>query len=208
MNRRLSEEERALWTRVAATVKPLGPRRRAANPAPAIGQVTKPPNVAPETSAAPRAHTAPKASADFDRARGASPGLKIGAGFKIGAGLKPAPCAAAPPFSAALDKRSEERLKRGQRPIDARLDLHGMTQAAAQAAVIGFVARALEHGQRCLLIITGKGGKQGGILRAALPHWLQASAFAPAILRHVPAALHHGGEGAFYVLLKRRRDRA
>jgi DNA-nicking Smr family endonuclease len=103
-----------------------------------------------------------------------------------------------------LDKSTEERLRKGNRPIDARLDLHGMTQDAAHAALRQFVLAAAQRGDRCLLIITGKGGFDGqGILRREVPRWLEQ--LRPLVLRAVPAQPRHGGAGALYLLLKRRR---
>lgn len=185
MSRRVSEDERALWKQVADTVKPLADRRRA-QPRGLVREVTKP---------------MPKSIAPQTRTQVDLSGVKIGGGLKAAAST-----AAAKPFAAGLDKRSEQRLKRGQMQIDARLDLHGHTQAAAQGEALAFLARAVERGSRCLLIITGKGKAGGGVLRRVLPHWLEASPFAGEILRLVPAAIQHGGEGAFYVLMKRKRE--
>lgn len=105
-----------------------------------------------------------------------------------------------------LDKRTFQRLKKGEMAIDGVLDLHGMTQDAAHAALLGFLEKAAGAGQRCLLVITGKGGQAGtGILRAQLPRWLNEPWPRSLILATTAARPQHGGEGAFYVLLRRRR---
>ncbi|NFV81615.1 Smr/MutS family protein [Magnetospirillum aberrantis] len=105
-----------------------------------------------------------------------------------------------------LDKRSSERMKRGEMEIDGRLDLHGMTQDVAHAALVGFVSRAYDGGRRCLLVITGKGYREGtGVLRANVPRWLNQSPCRERILGFSTARPQHGGEGALYVLIKRRR---
>ena len=116
-----------------------------------------------------------------------------------------------------LDKRSAERLRRGQMTIDARLDLHGLTQADAHGAVHGFIAASHRAGRRCVLIITGKGGprddvesgfmpdRDSGVLRRNLPRWLSEGAVRQMVLRIESARPQHGGEGAYYVLLRRKR---
>jgi len=105
-----------------------------------------------------------------------------------------------------LDKRTHERFRKGEMEIDATLDLHGMTQDAAHAVLLRFVGRAAESGLRCVLIVTGKGGREGtGILRAQVPRWLNEAALRPYLLAIHRARPRHGGEGALYVLLKRKR---
>ena len=91
-------------------------------------------------------------------------------------------------------------------PIEARLDLHGMTQEAAHRELAGFIARAAASGKRSLLIITGKGSREGGgVLRAALPRWLAEPALRARVLALAPAQPKDGGGGAFYLLLRRER---
>jgi DNA-nicking Smr family endonuclease len=92
--------------------------------------------------------------------------------------------------------------------IDQRIDLHGMTEAAAHAALDRFVRLAWQRGSRVLLVITGKGSVQGGgVLRRNLPRWLAAGENAPRVLRVETAQLKDGGSGAYYVLLRRDRSR-
>ncbi len=100
-----------------------------------------------------------------------------------------------------LDRRSAERLRRGQRAIEARLDLHGRTQDEAHRALDAFVARAQDGGQRCVLVITGK----SGVLRAAVPRWLNEAPNRARLLAFSPAQPKDGGAGALYLLLRRRR---
>ena len=106
-----------------------------------------------------------------------------------------------------VDRVTVERLKRGQVAVEARIDLHGMDQRAAFASLMGFVETSSRAGRRALLIITGKGAPRegGGVLRRNAPNWLMASPLAGRILTIQPAHTRHGGEGAFYVLLRRRR---
>jgi len=104
-----------------------------------------------------------------------------------------------------LDRRSAERMKKGEMVIDAALDLHGMTQDAAHGALLSFVARAYESGRRCLLVITGKGKQGPGVLRAQVPRWLNQSPLRERVLGFSQARPQHGGDGALYVLVKRQR---
>ena len=89
-----------------------------------------------------------------------------------------------------------------------------MTQRDAEAALTTFIVRARSEGHRSVLVITGKGGRRAdaddwgvgaGVLKRMVPVWLNG----PSLREHVRgfsyAAPRHGGEGALYVLLKRRR---
>ena len=103
-----------------------------------------------------------------------------------------------------LDRRSWLKLRRGSYPIDARIDLHGMTQAEAHTRLVSFLAGAQARGNRCVLVITGRGLRHGGTLREMTPRWLETGPNRGVVLSFAQARLHHGGEGALYVLLRRR----
>jgi len=105
-----------------------------------------------------------------------------------------------------LDRRSAERLRRGEMEIAARLDLHGMTQEEAHRALIRFLEGSYEAGRRAVLVITGKGRPDAeGVLRRAVPRWLAEPRCRAVVLASSPARPRHGGEGALYVLLRRKR---
>jgi DNA-nicking Smr family endonuclease len=114
---------------------------------------------------------------------------------------------------APLDRRFKQRVARGRQTIDARIDLHGMTQAEAHRALLGFLRRAQANGGRMVLVVTGKGrgqGEQGGagsrgVLRQQVPQWLALPEFRPLIVGFDVAHALHGGEGALYVRLRRPR---
>jgi DNA-nicking Smr family endonuclease len=113
---------------------------------------------------------------------------------------------------AGLDRRTAERLRKGARAPDARIDLHGMTAERAHRACLRFLGEAIVRGHRVVLVITGKGGRGGdvssrgrGVLRDSLPGWLHASPLGGSIVGIYQAHRRHGGEGAFYVYLKRPR---
>lgn len=104
-----------------------------------------------------------------------------------------------------LDRRTAERIRRGERSPDARLDLHGMTAERAHRALDGFLANAVASGQRLLLIITGKGRSGTGLLRDAVPGWLRSGPHRSRILGVWQAHIRHGGAGALYVYLRKPR---
>jgi len=115
-----------------------------------------------------------------------------------------------PGDTSAIDGRNADRLRRGKMEIEGRIDLHGMSQAQAHTALASFVHRAWHEGRRCVLVITGKGtfsGVGGGVLRRAVPGWLGDPPLRPMVLAVQPAQPKDGGDGALYVLIKRRRDR-
>ncbi len=109
-----------------------------------------------------------------------------------------------------LDRKRGERLRRGKLDIEGTLDLHGMTRDAAQGAVRRFISASQGMGRRTVLIITGKGYAHGsdGVLRAELPRWLNSADTRSRILAYDYAQPRHGGQGAFYVYLKKSRDKA
>jgi DNA-nicking Smr family endonuclease len=121
------------------------------------------------------------------------------------------PSRPAPPLPALapIDRRTRQRLARGLEPIDARLDLHGCTQAQAHAALLGFLRRAQAQNARTVLVITGKGGghaaHERGVLRRQVPLWLALPEFRKFVVGFEPAHVAHGGEGAFYVRLRRAK---
>ena len=109
---------------------------------------------------------------------------------------------------AGVDKRTAKRLKRGQLAVEARVDLHGLTQEEAHRALSAFVQGSQAAGRRCVLVITGKGLRPDGtvgVLRAAVPHWLNQPDLRERIVAFTHATPRDGGEGALYLLLKRKR---
>ncbi|MHB1206280.1 MAG: Smr/MutS family protein [Rhodospirillaceae bacterium] len=106
-----------------------------------------------------------------------------------------------------MDKRTARRLKRGELPVDGRIDLHGLTLDQAHGALASYIRGAHNRGARCVVVVTGKGkgGEGTGKIRRETPHWLNQAALRPLVLAVTEARTHDGGTGAFYVLLKRRR---
>jgi len=104
-----------------------------------------------------------------------------------------------------LDRRTWLRLKRGNVELDRILDLHGQTQERAHQRLRAFVADAHARGSRCVLVVTGKGLESGGILRHMVPRWLNEEPNRARVVAFCPAQPRHGGSGALYVLIRRRR---
>jgi DNA-nicking Smr family endonuclease len=119
-----------------------------------------------------------------------------------------APKPAAPPL-APLGRRERSQLSRGRKEIDARLDLHGMTQTRAHRALSGFLQRAHDDGLTFVLVITGKGRMAGeserGVLRRQVPQWLGLPEFRSLVVGFEEAHIGHGGEGALYVRIRRSK---
>lgn len=114
----------------------------------------------------------------------------------------------------AMDKRAFTNLKRGKLEPEAKIDLHGMTLDRAHPELIRFILSSHARALRLVLVITGKGKArdeggpipvQHGVLRHHVPQWLQMPPLRSTVLQIAPAHRKHGGEGAFYVYLRRTR---
>jgi DNA-nicking Smr family endonuclease len=103
-----------------------------------------------------------------------------------------------------IDRRTWDRLRRGELPIATRLDLHGLTQTQAHERLQSFLSRARRDGARCVLVITGRGSSGGGVLRTMTPRWLDEPPLRDHVVAFAQASPSHGGAGALYVLLRRR----
>lgn len=114
----------------------------------------------------------------------------------------------------SMDKKAFGRMKRGRLVPEARIDLHGMTLDQAHPALTQFILQGQMRGLRLVLVITGKGQRDDphdpmplrrGVLKRQVPHWLRTAPLSQAVLQVSEAHLKHGGSGAYYVYLKRRR---
>ena len=200
--RGIGPEDRALWDKVTRDATPLDPEQRAAadeaDPAP-------PPASTPAPTPAPA--RAPRCL------RPAGSGKPHAIGIDL-ADLAVAPVGRPEP---GLDRRTAERLRRGERAPDGRIDLHGLTAERAHRVLERRIGEALGRGQRLILVITGKGGKKRsdadapfmregeGVLRQQAPRWLRSGPHAAQIVGIYQAHPRHGGAGALYVYLKKRR---
>ncbi len=114
----------------------------------------------------------------------------------------------------SMNRKTFARMIRGKIKPDARIDLHGRRLEDAHAALMRFVLSSQASGRRLVLVITGK-GRSGrdegpiptprGVLRHHVPQWLALPPLSRAVLQVTPAHASHGGEGAYYVYLRRRR---
>ena len=188
MRRPLAPEDAKLWSLVTATVRPIGERKlnvtdpkspvsQAAEPKPPMKTSRRP--VKQAVDARPEATPAPPPPPPLK-----APAAKLS-------------------LPEDIEPRRRRRISRSREPIGARLDLHGMDQSKAEAAVFNFVRRAHEAGMRAVLIITGTGTLGDGILRRRTPEWLSDPSIRPLIAGFSFADRHHGGDGALYVALKR-----
>ena len=181
--RTLSREELELWEHVAKQARPLRKKPRPVKPPEGI--VEQRPVIAGSSAKPSPVSTTQAAS----RKTSAPP---------------------APPPLAPLGRRERSHLSRGRKDIDARLDLHGMTQTRAHRALANFLHRAQANGMTFVLVITGKGRTVGpeserGILRRQVPQWLSLPEFRGLVVGFEEAHIGHGGEGALYVRVRRAR---
>jgi len=179
MTRRLTRADHELWDRLRETVKPLRGRRAA-----------KPSQAAPPAPA-----ETPERKSETSDALVATAALRRKAYV--------------PPALAKLEEKTRRRLGRGVLEIDSRIDLHGMRQERAHEALIGFLRHAQAQGNRIVLVVTGKGkaGEEGrGVLRHTVPSWLSRPDLRSLIVGFEQAERRHGGEGALYVRIRRRRE--
>lgn len=193
--RGLRPEEEDLWHRVARSATPLHPARPIREPADPPGPPAKPKPKTPAAAPLPSfriGQSAPQSTAGHDLAPTVADRL-------AGAPVR-------------MDRKAFVRLNRGKLAPEARIDLHGLTLAEAHPELIRFILNAHGAGKRLVLVITGKGRdgdahgpipERRGVLRRQLPHWLSAPPLGPLILQVGQAHRRHGGEGAFYVYLRR-----
>jgi len=190
--RHVSSEERALWDSVAGTAQALDPTRPVTAPKPFAKSVKVP--VAPD----PLPLFQIGAKANLSRANDVLPA--------IADRLSRAPV--------NMDTKAFGKMKRGKLKPEARIDLHGMTMDQAHPELTGFILNSQAMGRRLVLVITGKGKLRDnggpmpprhGILRHQVPQWMALAPLSQAILQVTPAHLTHGGQGAYYVYLRKMR---
>lgn len=192
--RKLSAQEKDLWRKATEKAAPLKASVPAARPdAPAI-TVRKPHQSAPMPFRIGAKANPPAGAHDL------APGIDE--------------VFAASPVT--MDRNRYTKLKKGRLAPEARIDLHGMTLAQAHPALARFILDATARGLRLVLVITGKGKRRSetgpipqpvGALRHQVPHWLNASELRRHVLQISPAHVRHGGEGAYYVYLRRDRQK-
>jgi DNA-nicking Smr family endonuclease len=127
-------------------------------------------------------------------------------GFSAGSPVEPVSAEDALFFARpGLQQRLLKRLRRGQLPVEAELDMHGMTIPVAENELLRFLSLCRDQHIRCVRIIHGKGyGSRTGspVLKNRLNHWLRQH---HEVLAFTTAPRDAGGAGAMYVLLRTRR---
>ncbi len=190
----LTPEDRALWDSVTRSVEPLSSDGRPVS--------RSPEKTAPDRSAS----SVKKPASQPPTAHNSQPARH------------PTPTYHHAPPPSGLDRRTRQRIAKGSIAIDARIDLHGLTQRQAHTRLKSFIAGCQQRGDRHVLVITGKGGwksdtgtgrdpEERGVLRRVVPHWLSAPEFCVFVAGFEEAHIAHGGGGAFYVRLRRRNAR-
>ena len=175
--RGLKPEERQIWRKVTHNVKPFHPKRA-------------------------------DLETEFEAIEVKPPTTGLGESRQT-AKPKPAVSGTKPP---PADRSAERKLRRGRVEIDARIDLHGMTQMAARTALGHFLHAARSRGIRAVLVITGKGkagsrnrepGEEApGVIRRRFPDWLAEPELRHLVSGYAGAHRRHGGDGAFYVMIR------
>ncbi|MBS0245925.1 MAG: Smr/MutS family protein [Proteobacteria bacterium] len=182
----LSYEERVLWSMITKSMTPLRSGKV---------EAIEPEDEQTEAVPSPKSRSA-KVTLDEQSPRPAP--------------LAPKLAAIAPP----LTRRAKRGLARGKQDIDARLDLHGLTQSEAHHVLLRFLRSASARGARLVLVITGKGRsgslddstRERGVLRRQVPQWLSLPEFRAYVIGFEDAHIAHGGEGALYVRVRRAKD--
>jgi DNA-nicking Smr family endonuclease len=134
----------------------------------------------------------------------------------FGGELKPLETFESSSSSHQIDRATAEKLRKGQIPIDARIDLHGLYQIQARDALLAFIESAYHQNLRCLLVITGKGKliledqkyadeNAPGVIKRNFKNWLAQEPYASMVLKIQGAQIKDGGAGAYYILLRKKR---
>ncbi|WP_343313075.1 Smr/MutS family protein [Brucella sp. BE17] len=176
----LRPEDRILWESVARTAKPLSARKPKAEEFPDFDSV-----MAQEIEKKPLKQAASEKPPSQPKQKTAAPrDLPI----------RP------------LDKPTHRKISKGRVDIEARIDLHGLTQSDAYELLYSFLLNAHGRGLRHVMVITGKGRSLGseGVLKQAVPHWFSTPLFRLLVSAYEDAAHHHGGHGALYVRLRKQ----
>lgn len=202
--RGLSAEEAEAWERLAATVMPLERRRKAK----AVAQAApvRPPMPPAKNAVMPARE--PGFEELIEKGVGSLPRM-------LPSSPRPLPDTrrAEPLPQQGLDSHWDRRLKAGQIDPDFALDLHGHTLDSAWQRLDSGLFQAKAMGARLVLLVTGKSrtvdaadrANKRGAIRAKVLDWLAAGAHGSDIAAIRTAHRKHGGEGALYLVLKRRR---
>ena len=192
--RKLTADEIELWRKVAKQAERMHPEI--------------PQTVHPTALPKPKPAKTPKARTDTFELGQAAPSRPTRHSLKpsVTEGLRASPV--------QMDTKAFGRMKRGKLKPEGKIDLHGMRMNAAHPTLVRFILTAQAQGKRLVLVITGKGKDRDdpgpiptprGVLRNQVPQWLSLPPLSQAVLQVTPAHISHGGDGAYYVYLRRVR---
>jgi DNA-nicking Smr family endonuclease len=205
--RRLSDDEQELWHRVARTARRLSPAPPL-EPDARKGPVADPSARAPDHRAAATPMPPPTPRKILKGTTAPEPRIRLDLADPVGERLSRQPV--------QMDRKLHGKMMRGKLEPEARIDLHGMTVAQAHQALTGFILASQARGLRLVLVITGKGRTRApdhaapmparaGVLKHEVPLWLRSGPAAPVVLDMRESHRSHGGSGAYYVYLRKRR---
>ncbi len=177
----LSEEDKLLWKRVTSTIEPMHEHVGMA-----AASYKKPDELAKKFS---KLLATPK-KVQPNTAKTLMPSIQARVPQR-------------PLVSQSLDHKTRKKIVKGRMPIEARIDLHGMTQNKAISKLSDFLHRAQANDCRLVLVITGKGEMGNGILRRQVPNWLTSGELLNIVGGFQEAHISHGGSGALYVRIRR-----
>lgn len=194
--RRLKPDEIDLWQQIARSADPLHPGRK---------------------MPVERPQPKPKSTTQPDTLPDLLPRFSIGQSAKSSGYTPPVPPTTTERLGndpVQMDAKAFGRMKRGKLVPEDRIDLHGLTVDQAHPALARFILTSQSRGLRLVLVITGKGQREDvydpmprrrGVLKSQVPQWLRMPPVSQAILQITEAHQRHGGGGAYYVYLRRRR---
>lgn len=198
-SKNLPNEDALVWEAAKETIEPLKRKKPRIH---RVQEAAEPGPPAPKSKPQPATRTA-KSLADL--ARSVAPRK-----------TQPKPA----PLFAGFDRKQAKKVRAGRVEIQARLDLHGLRQDAAHAALRRFLLSCHDNDKRLVLVITGKGaplmsghddhfsGAQGperGVLKRNVPRWLAEPELRAIVVSFTAAAISHGGDGALYIHLRSKR---
>lgn len=181
-DRKLSNDERILWGRVARSTRPLLGKAEESTELDAF--------LAAAEAEIEKVEQQQKAAIETGKVASPQPSPKPAGGVHH-----------------PLERPVKRKIAKGRLALEARIDLHGLVQGEAHEILLDFLIRAHQRGMRHVLVITGKGSSLGseGALKRAVPLWFSKPEFRYLISSYETAAQHHGGEGALYIRLSRRQ---
>jgi DNA-nicking Smr family endonuclease len=190
---RVEEDEQRLFERAMAGVKPLADRARRQRAIEPAKDTAVPARPKPKVARASEDALADAELADLIESGEALQTEEVGESVAA--------------VARGIDRRVLKRLRAGQFPVEAELDLHGRTRAEAETELSRFVVRARGEGRRCVLVIHGRGlgsGPEGAVLRSTVREALAQGPLRRHLLAFTSAPPAHGGDGALLLLLRRK----